>query len=426
MVNLVDEALRGPLFERPAGFAAADVIVADPAVGTGTFLLGVLRRIAATVAERSGRGRGARRDRGGRQAHHRIRDAVRPVRGGAASADRRIAGADEQAAAARASPVHHRHARQSVHRGGDGSGRPTSRLRSRGAPRTRSRRRSRSPSSSAIRPTRKRRKGAAAGSRRARAESCVAPLDRWAPPPEWGVGAHAKHLKNLYIYFWRWATWKVFGSGNYAATGNPDKDEEGIVCFITVAGFLNGPGFEKMRDDLRRDLLRNLGHRLLAGRPSAGGADAHLPGRAATGLHRACRAQARAKSDERAGAGAVPCLPKGTREEKFAALGQAVASTVPTGSTARPAGAIRSCRPRPAPGRRIPRSRTSLSTTAPASCRAAHGSSRPTRRSLNERWTRLIAEKDPDKEGICLFHPRPRRRQDCLQSRSKDGLVRPR
>jgi hypothetical protein len=80
----------------------------------------------------------------------------------------------------------------------------------------------------------------------------VAPLDRWRPPPEWGVGAHVKHLKNLYVYFWRWATWKVFGSGNYAATGHPDKDEEGIVYFITVAGFLNGPGFEKMRDDLRR------------------------------------------------------------------------------------------------------------------------------------------------------------------------------
>jgi len=44
----------------------------------------------------------------------------------------------------------------------------------------------------------------------------------------------------------------VFGSGHYAATGFPDKDEEGIVCFITVAGFLNGPGFERMRDDLRR------------------------------------------------------------------------------------------------------------------------------------------------------------------------------
>ena len=44
----------------------------------------------------------------------------------------------------------------------------------------------------------------------------------------------------------------MFGSGNYAATGFPDKDEEGIVCFITVAGFLNGKGFQRMRDDLRR------------------------------------------------------------------------------------------------------------------------------------------------------------------------------
>ncbi len=37
MVNLVDEALRGPLFDRSTGFAAADVVVADPAAGTGTF-----------------------------------------------------------------------------------------------------------------------------------------------------------------------------------------------------------------------------------------------------------------------------------------------------------------------------------------------------------------------------------------------------
>ena len=52
MVNLVDEALRGPLFERPTGFAAPDVVVADPAVGTGTFLLGVLRKIAANLGGR--------------------------------------------------------------------------------------------------------------------------------------------------------------------------------------------------------------------------------------------------------------------------------------------------------------------------------------------------------------------------------------
>ena len=56
MVNLVDECLRGPLFERSNGFAAADVVVADPAVGTGTFLLGVLRRIAQTVTDDLGAG----------------------------------------------------------------------------------------------------------------------------------------------------------------------------------------------------------------------------------------------------------------------------------------------------------------------------------------------------------------------------------
>jgi hypothetical protein len=72
----------------------------------------------------------------------------------------------------------------------------------------------------------------------------AAPLEAWMPPPEWGVGPHAKHLRNLYVYFWRWATWKVFDH-------HPDANT-GIVCFITVAGFLNGPGFEKMRDYLRR------------------------------------------------------------------------------------------------------------------------------------------------------------------------------
>jgi predicted helicase len=71
-----------------------------------------------------------------------------------------------------------------------------------------------------------------------------APLTEWMPPVDWGVGAHAKHLRNLYIYFWRWATWKVFDYG--------PGSRNGIVCFITVAGFLSGPGFQKMRDYLRR------------------------------------------------------------------------------------------------------------------------------------------------------------------------------
>jgi hypothetical protein len=81
----------------------------------------------------------------------------------------------------------------------------------------------------------------------------AAPMDRWDPPPEWRLGTQAHHLKNLYVYFWRWATLKVFGSGWLDATGQAETDRYGIICFITVAGFLNGPGFQRMREDLRRD-----------------------------------------------------------------------------------------------------------------------------------------------------------------------------
>ena len=81
----------------------------------------------------------------------------------------------------------------------------------------------------------------------------AAPLRLWMPPANWNVGAHAKHLRNLYVYFWRWATWKVFGDGDPARLEGRTPDRRGIVSFITVAGFLNGPGFQKMRAELRRD-----------------------------------------------------------------------------------------------------------------------------------------------------------------------------
>ena len=57
MVRLVDEALREPhLFGRPMGLADSDVKIGDPAVGTGTYLLGVLRRIAGTIEDDQGPG----------------------------------------------------------------------------------------------------------------------------------------------------------------------------------------------------------------------------------------------------------------------------------------------------------------------------------------------------------------------------------
>ena len=94
-------------------------------------------------------------------------------------------------------------------------------------------------------PYKEKAKGKARGWRMpARTPRMPPPLLAWIPPTDWHLGAHAKHLRNLYIYFWRWATWKVYDHG----PGN----RSGIVCFITVAGFLNGPGFQKMRDYLRR------------------------------------------------------------------------------------------------------------------------------------------------------------------------------
>lgn len=256
MVRLVDETLRSPLFERAAGLASADVTIADPAVGTGTFLLGVLRRIAATVAADLGPG---------------------AVPGAIKAAAERLIGFELQFGPFAVAQLRLLAEFQGFMRLGedDVSTLPTlklfitdtlgnpfveeERLLQIVEPIAKSRR-----DANAIKrgqpitvvignpPYKEKAEGRGgwieAGSK---AKGMLAPLERWRPPANWGVGAHTKHLKNLYVYFWRWAAWKVFGSGHYAATGLPETDEEGVVCYITVAGFLNGPGFQKMRADLR-------------------------------------------------------------------------------------------------------------------------------------------------------------------------------
>lgn len=55
-------------------------------------------------------------------------------------------------------------------------------------------------------------------------------------------------LKNLYVYFWRWATWKVFDANRDLPNG-----DSGVVCFITTSGYIRGPGFKGMREYLRRE-----------------------------------------------------------------------------------------------------------------------------------------------------------------------------
>jgi hypothetical protein len=77
-----------------------------------------------------------------------------------------------------------------------------------------------------------------------RTPGTVAPLNAFRAA---GNGLSEYVLKNLYVYFWRWATWKVFD----AHRDLPGADA-GIVCFITTSGYLRGPGFKGMREYLRR------------------------------------------------------------------------------------------------------------------------------------------------------------------------------
>jgi hypothetical protein len=251
MVNLVDEALRSPLFERASGFAAPDVMVADPAVGTGTFLLGVLRKIAETVARDQGEG---------------------AVRGAIEAAAKRIIGFEIQFGPFAVAQLRLIAELQALMKKPplpdlrlyitDTLGNPfieEEKLGQMYEPIAVSRRAAnRVKKEERItvvigNPPYKNQAGGLGGWIEGGSAGRRAPMARWTPPVEWGVSAHIHHLKNLYVYFWRWATLKVFGSGWQEATGQPDEDRYGVVCFITAAGFLNGPGFQKMREDLRRD-----------------------------------------------------------------------------------------------------------------------------------------------------------------------------
>lgn len=65
-----------------------------------------------------------------------------------------------------------------------------------------------------------------------------------------GNGQIEYTMKNLYVYFWRWAFWKVFEST--PPPGALDGDA-GIICFITPSSFMSGPGFKGMREYIRRN-----------------------------------------------------------------------------------------------------------------------------------------------------------------------------
>jgi hypothetical protein len=243
MTNMVDEALV-TLFSLPSGLAAGEVTVVDPATGTGTFLLAVLRRIAQRVEADLGQG------------------AVGPAM---VEVLKRVIGFELQLgpyavaqlrvlaelAALGAPTASSKRLRMYVT---NTLGNPFIEEQELGSiyePIAESRREANKVKASepvfvvlGNPPYRNKARGLGGWIESGNpAASQPAPLREFMPPKAWGVGAHTKHLRDLYVYFWRWGTWKVFDDA---------EADTGIVCFITIAGFLDGPGFQRMREYLRQ------------------------------------------------------------------------------------------------------------------------------------------------------------------------------
>ena len=251
MVRLCDEALKSSSrFAVPQGLASPNVKIADPATGSGTFLLAVLRAIAEFVVDDEGEG---------------------AVAGAITKAAERIYGFELQFGAFAVAQL--RLLAEMIHLGADGSpglfvtdtlsdphsnfeaGQGIYREISKSQQAANEIKRA-TPITVVIGnpPYKEKAKGKGSWIESGSGNQS-APLKDWQPPKEWKVGTHAKHLRNLYIYFWRWAAWKVFEQGAGGRDVQPPVEEllSGMVCYITVSGFLNGPGFQKMRSDLRRD-----------------------------------------------------------------------------------------------------------------------------------------------------------------------------
>jgi hypothetical protein len=253
MVRLTDEALKSPdRFAIHQGLAAPNVRIADPAMGSGTYLLGLLRHVAE-YAEGPGGGKGRIADF--------VNDAAARMYGfelqfGAFAVAQLRLIAETLDLGATATPrlfvtdtLGDPYEQDET---GTGIGRQLSRSRI-----AANKVKQQKPITVVIGnpPYKEKAKGRGAWVENGSALRPEPILNDWQPPKKWKVGAHAKHLRNLYVYFWRWAAWKVFEQGGGGRDKTPPVEEKlsGLVCYITVSGFLNGPGFQKMRSDLRRD-----------------------------------------------------------------------------------------------------------------------------------------------------------------------------
>ena len=243
MVRWTDEALRGPAYHLPHGLASPKVWLVDPATGTGTYLLGVLRHIAEQVKSDQGEGAVAGYIHAALERIAGFEIQLGPY----AVAQLRVLAEVVELTGAAPEKTPNLFVTDTLGNPYDDGGKMAQIFAPLAASRKAANKIKREtpvtvdPRQSAVQGKGQRQGGWVETGDKSRH---IAPLlDVWQPPKELKAGAHAKHLRNLYIYFWRWASWKVWDHGPGAKTG--------IVCFITVSGFLNGPGFQQMRAWLR-------------------------------------------------------------------------------------------------------------------------------------------------------------------------------
>lgn len=243
MVRWADDVLRSPAYHLPQGLASPQVRLVDPATGTGTYLLGVLRHVATQVKADQGEGAVASY----------IHSALNRIAGFEiqlgpyAVAQLRLHAEVMELTGAAPDKTPHLSVTDTLGNPYDDGGKMAQIF----APIAESRKAANkikrdTPVTVIIGnpPYKEKAKGKGGWVETGDPSRQIPPLlDVWQPPKELKASAHAKHLRNLYVFFWRWASWKVWDYG--------PGDKTGIVCFITVAGFLNGPGFQQMRAWLR-------------------------------------------------------------------------------------------------------------------------------------------------------------------------------
>ncbi|WP_141388368.1 type ISP restriction/modification enzyme [Microbacterium maritypicum] len=246
MVRLTDLALKDFL-SKPRGFRDSAVTVIDPAMGTGTFPLSILRHVAAEAAAEYGPG----------AAPEAVSSAVERMYGieiqsGPFSvAELRISQAlleQDAALPAGGLNLYVADTLEDPNVGSDNELSYTLRLIATQRRKANAIKREKNIQVAIGNPPYKDKSGGAGGWIESGIDERTgkSPLDAFRSADN---GQHQRHLNNLYVYFWRWATWKVFES-----TAGPDVagGANGVVCFITATGYLTGPGFSGMREYLRR------------------------------------------------------------------------------------------------------------------------------------------------------------------------------